>query len=265
MSRAAIDLSARPFVNRRPVVRLSLLLWLAGGLLLAGNVWLYWDFIVGRGDLHGRLREVNEGIEIEERRISTLSSELSSFDLGAQNEQVSYLNQRIDQRRFSWSRLFDELSGLLPRDVRLTSLAPTTGDERDGGRRPRATTPVDPGRIELSIHGQARNDQAILDFVDALFADPSFERPNLAQQRQDPQGTIEFDLHVLYFADRPLEADVLEATEAAEVEVDAEVDATGDEAPGDDDSARRSAPGTDGRTPRPANLGRAASSPPELS
>lgn len=263
MSRAAIDLSARPFVNRRPVVRLSLLLWLAGGLLLAGNVWLYWDFIAGRGNLHSRLREVDEGIRIEERRISTLTSELSSFDLGAQNEQVIYLNERIDQRRFSWSRLFDDLSGLLPQDVRLINLAPSGGTGERGGRarRTRTTTPRDPGRIELSIQGQARTDQAILDFVDALFADPSFERPNLIQQRQEGQGAIEFDLQVLYFADRPLEADLLEATEDAE----AEVDSTGAEAPEDDDAARRSVPGTDRRTPRPVTLGRAASSPPELS
>lgn len=262
MSRAAIDLSARPFVNRRPVVRLSLLLWLAGALLLAGNVWLYWDFIAGRGNLHAQLREVNEGIEIEERRIAALSQELSSFDLGAQNEQVVYLNSRIDQRRFSWSRLFDELSELLPQDVRLTSLAPSaeSGEQRTV-RRSRTAEPAEPGRVGLSITGHARNDQAILDFVDELFADPSFERPNLTQQRQDSEGVIEFDLWVLYDADRPLDADVLEAAE----EGGAEEGETGGEAPEADAAVERTAPGADGRAPRPARLGRAASSPPELS
>lgn len=264
MSRAAIDLSARPFVNRRPVVRLSLLLWLAGALLLAGNVWLYWDFIAGRGNLHAQLREVNEGIEIEERRISSLSQELTSFDLGAQNEQVTYLNRRIDQRRFSWSRLFDELSELLPQDVRLTSLAPAAadgGEQQRTVRRSRSTEPTDPGRVGLSITGHARNDQAILDFVDALFADPSFERPNLTQQRQDREGVIEFDLWVLYDAERPLEADVLEAPEEGVAE-EAE---PGDEVPETDAAAERSVPGSDRQAPRPARLGRAASSPPELS
>ncbi|HUP42082.1 MAG TPA: hypothetical protein VM599_02610, partial [Thermoanaerobaculia bacterium] len=65
----ALDLAARPFVNRRPVVRLALLLWLAGGALLAGNLWLYWDFLAGRGDVHARRLEVEEAIAIEERRI----------------------------------------------------------------------------------------------------------------------------------------------------------------------------------------------------
>lgn len=259
MSRAAIDLSARPFVNRRPVVRLSLLLWLVGALLLAGNVWLYWDFIAGRGNLHAQLREVDEGIAIEERRISSLSQELTSFDLGAQNEQVTYLNQRIDQRRFSWSRLFDELSDLLPRDVRLTDLAPASaGDEQRRVRRSRTTEPTEPGRVGLTITGHARNDQAILDFVDALFADPSFERPNLTQQRER-EGVIEFDLWVLYDAGRPLDADVLDAPEEGVAE-EGEIEGEASEA-----DAERRAPGTDGRAPRPARLGRAASSSPELS
>jgi Tfp pilus assembly protein PilN len=251
MRRAALDLASRPFVNRRPVIRLSALLWLVGGLLLAGNIWLYWDFIAGRGNLHAQLRDVNEKIGIEERRISALSNELSSFDLAEQNPQVFYLNQRIGQRRFSWSRLFDELSDLLPRDVRLTSLAPSApGDDR---RDPAGAAAGE--RVLLDIKAQARNDQAILDFVDALFADPSFERPNLAQQRKEQGENIVFDLQVLYAPALSLDARVLDAVEdeaedAAEPEEEAEVVAP--------------VPSR-GRSTRPAALGRPASSPPEIS
>jgi Fimbrial assembly protein (PilN) len=259
VSRAVIDLSARPFVNRRPVVRLSLLLWLVGVLLLAGNIWLYWDFIAGRGNLHSRLRDVNEKIAIEERRISSLSGELASFDLAAQNGQVTYLNRRIGQRRFSWSGLFDELSDLLPRDVRLTSLAPSAeGDGRGRNRRTQQTDWTGTGRVELAIDAQARNDQAILDFVDALFADPRFERPNLTQQRESAPGAIDFNLRVYYLAGTPLEAEVIEMGDEAVPEDGGEI------------VSPEPGPGTsqplEPATVRPAApLGRPASSPPELS
>lgn len=255
MSRAALDLASRPFVNRRPVVRLSMLLWLVGGLLLAGNVWLYWDFIAGRGNLYAQLRDVNEKIGVEERRISALSEEFASFDLVEQNHQVDYLNERIGQRRFSWSRLFDELSDLLPEDVRLTSLAPEVA--RPGrGSRSQAARGFDAELVMLRIDAQARNDQAILDFVDALFADPSFERPNLSQQRQERGETISFDLTVYYTPERSLDAQILDAADEP-VEGEAEGGSSAADAPGPDAPT--------GGDSRPTALGRPASSPPELS
>jgi hypothetical protein len=137
------------------------------------------------------------------------------------------------------------------RDVRLTSLAPSApGDDR---RDPAGAAAGE--RVLLDIKAQARNDQAILDFVDALFADPSFERPNLAQQRKEQGENIVFDLQVLYAPALSLDARVLDAVEdeaedAAEPEEEAEVVAP--------------VPSR-GRSTRPAALGRPASSPPEIS
>lgn len=249
MSRALLNLSARPFVNLRPVVRLSLALWVAGLLLLGGNVWLYWDFLAGRGDLDARRREAGEAVAVQQRRIEALSSELAGYDLGTQNEQVVYLNQRIEQRRFSWSRLFDELADLLPQEVRLTRLQPSSEDASASRRSGRASSrsrvsasAVKQGQVVLDIEGRARNDQAILELVDALFADPDFDRPNLLQQAQE-QGVIRFDLQV-YYQPRPVgEPEIL----ALEPEEESEDD-----------------PAEGGRARSTLSLGRAASSPREL-
>jgi hypothetical protein len=262
----ALDLAARPFVNRRPVVRLALLLWLAGGALLAGNLWLYWDFLAGRGDVHARRLKVEEAISIEERRISGLAGELAGSDLEAQNEQVAYLNQRIDQRRFSWSRLFDELAELLPRDVRIQSLTP--GGSDSGGSRPaarRSADAVDDGRVLLRIEAEARSDEAIFELVDALFADRDFERPNLLQQAAAEGGPIRFSLDTIY---RP--PAVPELAGGAEI-----LSAEGGAAPpsGADDGdegerGERQPPVSALDRPEraaPVRLGRPASSPPETS
>jgi Tfp pilus assembly protein PilN len=256
----ALDLAARPFVNRRPVVRLALLLWLAGGALLAGNLWLYWDFLAGRGDVHARRLEVEEAIAIEERRIAGLTGELAGYDLEAQNEQVAYLNQRIDQRRFSWSRLFDELAGLLPRDVRIQSLTP--GGTDTGGPRAAARRGADgagDGRVLLGIQAEARSDEAILELVDALFADRDFERPNLIQQAAAEGGLVRFSLDTIYRPPAALEtaggAELLSAEGGAAQSPEAE---NGERQPPVSALDRPAA------SP-PVRLGRPASSPPETS
>lgn len=257
MSQALLNLSTRPYVNLRPVVRLSLVLWAVGLLLLAGNLWLYWDFLAGRGDLEARRRAAGEAIRVEQRRIEALSSELAGFDLGAQNEQVIYLNQRIQQRRFSWSRLFDELADLLPEEVRLTRLQPSAAESstgrsgRAGGRALVAESAVGEGPVLLAIEGRARTDRAILELVDALFTDPDFERPNLLQQAQEEGGAIRFDLDVYYRPQAAGEPELLA--------LDGEEE--GGESLGGGLGGARSEPG---RSRPPVALGRAASAPREL-
>lgn len=242
MSRPVLNLAAEPFVNRRPVVRLAVLLWVAGVVLLAVNAWLLRDFLVGRGDVHARLQEARESIDVEERRIATLTEELASFDLGAQNEQVQYLNQRIAQRRFSWSRLFDRLAEVLPQDARLRSLSPSTGNN-DRSPSPRThdqeAPPLARGQVLLSIRGEARSDEAVLDLVDALFADPAFEHPNLSQQATTNEGLVEFQLDTVYNAPELPGGQAVPAPEA-------------------EDAGTQPASG-------PEPLGRPASAPPELS
>ena len=201
MSRGHLNLAAQPFVNTRPVVRLSILLWVVGLLFLAGNVWLYWDFLTGRSDVHARLAQVDRSIAAEHQRIGALDRELAGFDLEQQNDQATFLNDRIERRRFSWSRLFDELTAILPKDVRLHSLRPAPAAEgASRGRRVSRKSQADQegGRVLLNITAQARNDKAILDFVDALYADPSFENPDLQRQATENGGLIGFNLDVIY-------------------------------------------------------------------
>lgn len=232
MSRSYLDLAREPYVNTRPVVRLALLLWLIGALLLAGNVWLYWDFLAGRGDTHARLRGVTAEIAETRQRLEALDRRLGELDLAEQNRQVEYLNERIERRHFSWSELFDQLADILPDDVRLTSLSPASaGDDSGRGRsRDRSRSGgLGEDEVLLTIDAQARDDESILQLVDALFADPAFRRPDLQAQRQGDGGLIDFDLVVVYRPEQP----------AFEV------------------------PAPAGWT-APAGLGTAASSPPEL-
>ena len=64
-----------------------------------------------------------------------------------------------------------------------------------GGDRRRPGGAAD--RVRLEILGAARRDDAILELLDALFADPAFEDPNLANESKQ-QGEVRFSLSATY-------------------------------------------------------------------
>lgn len=251
MSRSYLNLARQPYVNTRPVVRLSIVLWLIGAVLFAGNVWLYWDFLAGRGDTHKRLAEVATEIDQTRGRIAALDSELAGFDLADQNDRVDFLNTRIERRHFSWSHLFDALSGLLPDDVRLTRLTPSSLDDGPSSRRRSARTSTDDDKgVSLTIQAVAKTNDSILTLVQRLFEDPAFAATSLIQQRLGQGGLIEFDIDTTYDPGRPERA---AAAAAAREGVQA--------APAEDAGA---AAGLSAEERRPTRLGPAASSAPEV-
>lgn len=252
---SGLNLAARPFTNSRPVRRLSMTLWLVGALLLAANVFLYWEFIAGREDTYDDLATVRQAIDAEETRARVLAGELAEFELADQNIQVAFLNDRIAQRRFSWSRLFDDLSDLLPDEVRLTQLDPGTGTQ-DGRRRRSSAESWAQGRVPLSIEGRARTSEAILELVDALFADPDFEQPRLDSEIREESGLVRFRLETLYVA--PALA-WQEHSAVVEADAGADPDEAADGTPGDAPAAD-----PDEDSSQPAALSAVASSPPEL-
>jgi Tfp pilus assembly protein PilN len=203
VSVGGLNLSRRPFVNGRPVTRVALLLWLLGGLLLLVNVFVYISYVSGTGEKRAQLARVEQQKEKEQRMIRMTDDRFASLNLAAQNEQVDFLNEKIAERTFGWSQLFDRMSRLLPADVRLTRLSPhgVVDPQADRRRRgapvPKKKNPD--GRVTLAINGESKSDTALLKFVDNLFADAAFADPNLLQQTKDEgKGVIRFDLRVDY-------------------------------------------------------------------
>lgn len=197
--RAGLNLASRRFVNDRPVKRVTIVLWVLGAALAITAAWSYWVLFAGRDDQRRELARLEEAMDTERAEIGRLQRRLAGFELDEQNQRVRFLNQRIAERTFSWSRLFDHLAGILPGDVRLLSLAPDVGFG-EGRRIDRETLAETPGeRVPLKISATARREEAILKLLDALFASPRFEQPNLAQEsREQAGGETRFTLSVIY-------------------------------------------------------------------
>ncbi len=214
----SLNLSRRPFINSRPVLRTALLLWLVGGLLLLGNVFLFWSYLSGSSEKRAERDRLEGEVESEQRVVADLEARLAGLDLGQQNEQVAFLNRKISERAFSWSLLFDRLSEVLPNDVRLMQLQPAAiaGDDRPGsrnapsvstgpavrGRKPLGTS----DRVPLIVRAEAKTDEALSDFVDNLFGHPAFDDPDWSRETRDDdnEGRLRFDLRVTYLPKQPV-------------------------------------------------------------
>ena len=199
MSVGSLNLARRPFANSRPVARVAVLLWMLSGLLLLFNVILYWSYFAGTGHQRAQLAAQEDQITAENAKVAHLEDEVSGLDLASLNEKVIFLNEKIDQRTFSWSLLFDRVAAVLPRDVRLTRLSPTgLVEQGSNGRRVarRSLGPTD--RVALTIGGEARSDEPLLQFVDNLFAYPALDEPALSREGKNDDGTLTFDLKVGY-------------------------------------------------------------------
>jgi len=194
-----LNLSRRPFLNTRPVVRVSLLLWALGALLLLGNVSRYLAFREASADKRRQIDQGHEEITRQEQVSQRLQKQLEGFDLQRQNERVDYLNQKIQERTFSWSTVLDLIGQRLPNDLRLNRLSPVTGDrsEREFERRVAARRSGAGDQVPLMITGQARNLEALDTFTTRLYQAP-FDYPNLARQEVQDDGLIKFELSVQY-------------------------------------------------------------------
>lgn len=197
MSWSPPNLARRPFVNLRPLRRAAGALWALGALLLVANLALYGGHVRGTRDLRAQFREADRALAREEAAIAELDDELARRDLARQNEQVAFLNRRIAERTFGWSNLFARLGEVLPRDVRIYSLAPVNIVPARERRNALGEPPPAASAFGLRIAGAARDGEALLELIDALFAHPSFSAPSLSREsRQD--GELAFDLGLTY-------------------------------------------------------------------
>jgi hypothetical protein len=200
---AGPNLARRPFANRRPLRRLALLLWALAAATTAWNVQAYLASGAGAAAHAEQLERVRAQSEGARARIETLEGDLARADLAALNLRTEYLNQRIAERAFSWNRLLDHLVEAMPRQVRVSRVAPE-GFRDDGSVRTGRTPTSAERRTTLRLSGEASDDEALLEFVDRLFAHPAFDSPNLSSEARTRAGNLDFEMTVGYWpAGRP--------------------------------------------------------------
>jgi hypothetical protein len=215
MTRNELNLASRPFVNRRPRRRVAILLWSVAALLFCWNAFLFVQYWLGSSSGREQLRQVRSQVDERIEVMETLESRLVQADLDDQNAQVRFLNRKIAERAFPWSRLFDHMVEVMPRNVRLVQLAPAIPEEKVRG--PSRQTSSDIDWIDLRIRATAKRSDDVLDLLDTLFEHPYFARPLLAQERTIETG-VEFGVSVRYLVGEPPTSESVPGLENSETE-----------------------------------------------
>lgn len=188
-----LNLAKRPFFNPRPVLRVTILLWVLGAAVAAFNVRLYFSHYSGSSEIIERQEGLGESVDRERQRVRELEAELARYDLTLQNDQADFLNSKIAERSFSWSMLFDRLGEVMPADVRLSSLSPSFGNDRG-----RSRSETLENEVLLGIRGTAKSSEVVLEFIDSLFEHSSFRAPNLISESLQESTLLDFNLNVIY-------------------------------------------------------------------
>ena len=200
MKPVVLNLAERPFVNERPVRRTAMLLWIVGATLLVLNVGVYERHWSGQQEKRATIDLIESRRTDETNKLRELQVQFADLGVDDQNSQIQFLNTQIAKRTFSWSNLMDRLAEVLPETVQLRRVTPRVTDS-DDSRRSRAGVGSE-NTVTVEMSGVARSDEALLAFVDALFAHPIFAAPNLANESQQEGNLDQFSLSVLYLPDR---------------------------------------------------------------
>jgi Tfp pilus assembly protein PilN len=200
----SLNLARRPFVNTRPVERVAAILWVLGVAMLVWNLKLFMGYLGSSQSTRGKLAALERDIAGEQRTNAELQGQVAKLGLDQENREVTFLNRKIDERTFSWSLLFDRMAEVLPDQVRLLRLKPSNVVQREIGlgARPSARE-LNPPPVVLTLHCEAKDDEALLRFVDNLFAHPAFSEPNLENEEREDSGLLRFDLTVQYQPNAP--------------------------------------------------------------
>jgi Tfp pilus assembly protein PilN len=152
-----LNLASRPFRNER----------LGEALFAVGAVGLLvmsaWHVMVIRDLLPARTSGLHREVAALDTELASLRKEVAGRRTEAPPVPVlaqwTLVKDLVDQRTLSWAGLFASLEGVVPEDVRLTSISPT----------------VRKGQVEVEVVAIARQPSAGWEFVRALEAHAEFD------------------------------------------------------------------------------------------
>ena len=87
------------------------------------------------------------------RQIQELEQRLSQPEARAQIEEVRFLSQTLERKRFSWTVLLDEIERVIPQNVYLVGLEPAISEE---------------GQVDISMEARGQTIDDLSEFIAGL-------------------------------------------------------------------------------------------------
>lgn len=189
-----LNLAARPYRDYRPVYAVVVALSLLSAFLMLNNIETYYRYIHETKATRAKIAQVEEQARTEKAKEDTARQRVKGLDLAQLDQQTRFINAKLAERAFSWSRLLDELESVLADDVRLISVTPQFTVN---------------GPIPLSMNFEAKSGDGMITTINRMNADPQFKDAFPSNETANDDGTYTFVLSVDYLPAVPQTAEVL--------------------------------------------------------
>ena len=189
-----LNLASRPYRDYRPVYAVVVVLSLLTAFLMLNNVDTYYRYIHETKATRAKIAEIEEQARVEKQKEGTARQRVKGLDLVKLDQQSRFINAKLAERAFSWSRLLDSLESILADDVRLVSVTPNFTPE---------------GPIKLSMSFEAKSGDGMITTINRMNADPHFSEVFPSNETARDDGTYQFTLTAEYRPETPQTAEVL--------------------------------------------------------
>jgi hypothetical protein len=178
-----LNLASRPFRDYRPVYAVVVVSSLLIAFMMLNNVDTYLRYIRETKTTRAKIAQLERQVEDEQRRTEGLNQRLRAVNVKQLSDQTKFVNARLAERAFSWSELLDRLEQILPRDVRIESVAPSFGKD---------------GMVHLSIAAAAKTGTGLINTLDRLNQHPEFTNAFPTTEEHLNNGGYRFGIGVDY-------------------------------------------------------------------
>ena len=182
-----LNLAARPYRDYRPVYAVVVVLSLLTAFLMLNNVDTYLRYVHETKATRAQIAQIEEQTRVEAQKEEQARARLKGLDLVRLDERTRFINAKLAERAFSWSRLLDDLESVLRDDVRLLSVSPGFGED---------------GEVRLGLNFQSKSADGMITTINRMNADPQFEDAFPTTESSDDAGIYSFDLSVRYLPEQ---------------------------------------------------------------
>lgn len=185
------NLASKPRLNTRPVWVVTGAALLIGLVLTAVNIRLFLtsNQTLGEQIVQRDMLQIQRDALAEE--FSVHAGVLEGVPWKNLGARIELVNEVLEEHRFSWSEMLDDLAVVLPWQVRVVSVSPSLGE--DG--------------VSLSLEAVSKDRVGFLDLLDRMVSDPNFDDPRPSRETWPEGGQSSeylFTMRVMY----PLEEEV---------------------------------------------------------
>lgn len=177
-----LNLASRPYRDYRPLYAVVVAAALLIAFLMLNNIDTYYRYVRETRVTRNEIARIEGQAAQERSRAEVATGEIRKMDLVTLGRQSRFVNAQLAERAFSWSELLDRLETVVPRDVRITSIAPSFSEN---------------GLVHLSLACEAKTTDGMLATITRFQGNNHFVNPFPTSENRTG-GTFRFGLGVDY-------------------------------------------------------------------